>query len=76
MPRGQISVTIKEASSFKNYNDENFKDLVFLFKKQINSFYDHLIYRKEEKELKNDENEDVFTFETYHFDDYIQIEVY
>ena len=77
MPRGQISLQIECASMFKLTGDAPCRDLVFLFSKDSGPGGEEMLQKVTEKELKDDDaSNDVIKFETFHFDDFIKLEVF
>jgi len=77
MPRGQISIKIDCATTFKKDQYTPYKDLVFLFTKDVGQGGETMQYKITEAELNDeDASNDVIRFETFHYDDYIKLEVF
>ena len=71
MPRGQIEIKIEQITKFKKDQYEPFMDLVFLFTKDTGRSGETMVYKVKESELS-----DLIKYETYHYDDFIQLEVF
>ena len=77
MPRGQLSLQIECATLFKLNSDAACKDLVFLFSKDSGPGGEEMQQKITEKELKDDDaSNDVIKFETFHYDDFVKLEVF
>jgi len=75
MPRGQINLKIEQVTTFKKDQYTPFQDLVFLFTKDISRIGETLEYKITEQDIKDD-RDTWMKWDTYHFDDFIQLEVF
>lgn len=75
IPRGQISLKISQLTAFKKDNFDSYKDLVFLFSKDCGKNGDTMVYKITEKDIEKNQNCDI-KFETFHSDDFIQLELF
>lgn len=75
MPRGQISLKIAQKTTFKKDNFTPYNDLVLLFTKDTGKGGDTMVYKVTEKEITTNKNSEV-KFETFHSDDFIQLELF
>lgn len=70
MPRGQVTLNIGQMTLFKKDAYTHFKDIVFMFSKEASQMGEVLQYKVSEHALEP------VKFDTYHYDDFIQIDMF
>ena len=75
IPRGQISLKIDQLTAFKKDQYTHFKDLVFLFTKDISRLGETMVYKITEQDIVDDKDA-MIKYDTFHYDDFIELEVF
>lgn len=70
MPRGQINIKIDQVTAFKKDQFTPFKDLIFLFTKDVSRIGETLVYKITEEDIAAD-RDTLIKYDTYHYDDFI-----
>ena len=83
IPRGHLRLRVEQLSIFKKDKYTHMKDLIVLMTKTVSRTGDKLVQRVTEQDLvpPNDKEPDdyddaVLKFETYHYDDFVKVEVF
>lgn len=76
MPRGQITFKIDQTSIFKKDQYAHYRDLVFLFTKDVGKNGDTIVQKITEAELNEEEKVFTVKYETFLFDDFVKLEVF
>ena len=75
MPRGQVNIKVDQVTAFKKDQFTPFKDLVFLFTKDVSRIGETLEYKITEEDIEAD-RDTLIKYDTFHYDDFIQLEVF
>ena len=75
MPRGQLSLKVSQMNLFKKDKYECYSDIVFLFTKDCGKNGDTMVYKLTQNQILNNENATI-KYETFHYDDFIQLELF
>ena len=72
IPRGQISLKIDQLTAFKKDQYTHFKDLVFLFTKDISRLGETMVYKITEQDIADDKDA-MIKYDTFYYDVFIEL---